>query len=344
MKLGIKVNVGISQFIMGAFIICLLILSSFLGMNTPSLISDSIVRIGMQMIFVLAMLPTIQSGIGLNFGLPLGIICGLVGGLITVEFNMTGFSGLFTAILIGIPLAVVVGIFYGWLLNHMKGSEMTVGNYLNFSVVYLMCIGWMILPFKNGAIVWAMGEGVRSTITLDNNYQQILDNFLSFSIAGVRIPLGMLLFDIILCFLVWMFMTSKTGILMRCSGGNPVFGASLGINNDRMRILSTVISSVLGAVGIIVYSQSYGFYQLYTAPQMMAYPAIASILIGGATTHRATIINVLLGAVLYQSLLTIALPIASEILSNSSLSEILRTLVSNGIILYALTKMGGKKI
>lgn len=344
MKVLSKAEIGISQIIMSVFIIALLVLSSFLGMSTSTLISDSIVRIGMQAVFVLAMLPTIQSGIGLNFGLPLGILCGLVGGLITVEFNMTGFSGLFTAMLIGVPLAIVVGIFYGWLLNHMKGSEMTVGNYLNFSVVYLMCIGWMVLPFKNGAIVWAMGEGVRSTITLDSNYQQILDNFLSFSIAGVSIPFGMLLLDAILCILVYLFMKSKTGIMMRCSGDNPVFGSSLGINNDRMRVLSSVISSVLGAIGIVIYSQSYGFYQLYTAPQMMAYPAIASILIGGATTRKATILNVILGAVLYQSLLTIALPIASEILSNSSLSEILRTLVSNGIILYALTKMGGKKV
>jgi simple sugar transport system permease protein len=313
-------------------------------MSTTTLISNSIVRIGMQAVFVLAMLPTIQSGIGLNFGLPLGILCGLVGGLITVEHNMTGFMGLFTAILTGIPLAIVVGISYGWLLNNMKGSEMTVGNYLNFSVISLMCVGWMVLPFRNKAIVWAMGNGVRSTITLEANYEHVLDDFLKFSIAGIEIPTGTLLAVGILCVVMWIYMHSKTGVLMRCSGENPVFGASLGINNDRMRIVSTTISTTLGAVGIIIYSQSYGFYQLYTAPQMMAYPAIAAILIGGATTKKATILNVILGVVLYQSLLTIVLPIASELLSNSNLSEILRTIVSNGIILYALTKMGGIKL
>ena len=344
MKHRLNMKLGLSQIIMLVFIVFLLVLSSFLGMSTTTLISDSIVRIGMQAIFVLAMMPTIRSGIGLNFGLPIGILCGLVGGLVTIENNMTGFGGFMTAIVISIPLAVVVGIGYGWLLNHMKGSEMTVGNYLNFSVVSLMCIGWMVLPFKNKAIVWAMGSGVRSTITLDANYEHILDDFLKFKVFGITIPTGTLLAVALLCVLVWLFMKSKTGVMMKCSGGNPVFGASLGIDNNRMRILSTTISTVLGAVGIVVYSQSYGFYQLYTSPQMMAYPGIAAILIGGATTKKASILNVVLGVVIFQSLLTIALPIASELLSNSSLSEILRTIVNNGIIIYALTKMDGRKV
>lgn len=335
---------GVSQIIMIVFLLGLLLLSSILHMDTSTLISDSIVRIGMQAVFVLAMLPTIRSGIGLNFGLPLGILCGLLGGLITVENNMTGLGGLFAAILISLPLAVGVGILYGWILNHMRGSEMMVGNYLNFSIISLMCIGWMVLPFTNKNIIWAMGSGVRSTITLESNYEHILDNLFCFQIAGITIPTGTLLAIAVLCVFMFLFLRSKLGVMMRCSGENAVFGASLGINNNSMRILSTVLSTVLGAVGIIIYSQSYGFYQLYTAPQMMAYPAIAAILIGGATTRRADIGNVVLGVILYQSLLTIALPITSELLDNSSLSEILRTIISNGIILYALTKMVGRKV
>ncbi len=335
---------GISQIIMILFLLGLLVLSSALQMDTATLISDSLVRIGMQAIFVLAMLPTIQSGIGLNFGLPLGILCGLLGGLITVEYNMTGLGGLFTAILISLPLSAGAGILYGWVLNHMRGSEMMVGNYLNFSIISLMCIGWMILPFTNKNIIWAMGSGVRSTITLESSYEHVLDRLLSFGFAGITIPTGTFLAIALLCIVMFLFLRSKLGTMMRCSGENAVFGASLGINNNRMRILSAVISTVLGAVGIIIYSQSYGFYQLYTAPQMMAYPAIAAVLIGGATTRKASIGNVILGVVLYQSLLTIALPIASELLENSSLSEILRTIVSNGIILYALTKMVGRKV
>ena len=150
---------GISQIIMILFLLGLLVLSSALQMDTATLISDSLVRIGMQAIFVLAMLPTIQSGIGLNFGLPLGILCGLLGGLITVEYNMTGLGGLFTAILISLPLSAGAGILYGWVLNHMRGSEMMVGNYLNFSIISLMCIGWDSSLYQQK---YYLGHGQRS--------------------------------------------------------------------------------------------------------------------------------------------------------------------------------------
>ena len=49
--------------------------------------------------------------------------------------------------------------------------------------------------------------------------------------------------------------------------------------------LATVISTILGGIGIIIYAQGFGFYQLYNAPLMMAFPAIAAVLIGGQ--HQA---------------------------------------------------------
>lgn len=336
---------GLSQFIIAVFLLALLGAAYSLKMDTMALLSDSLVRVGMNTIFVLAMLPSIQCGVGLNFGLPIGILCGLVGGLVTVEFNMTGFCGVFTAAVIAVPLAVLAGGAYGFLLNRMKGSEMMVGNYLNFSIVSLMCIGWLVLPFKNPSIVWVMGEGVRSTITLEKNYEKVLDRLWQIHITdSLVIPTGTLLVVAVLCILMWLFMRSKLGIMMRSSGANPAFGASIGINNDKMRLLGIVLSTVLGALGIIVYAQSFGFYQLYNASIMMAYPAISAILIGGATTRKAGIGHVIVGVILYQSLLTVALPVASQVMADSSLSEILRTIVSNGIILYALTKMEGRKI
>lgn len=334
-------GLGLSQIIIIAFLILLLVVAFIQGMSIPSLLSNSLVRIGMNTLFVLAMLPTIQSGVGLNFGLPIGIVFGLLAGLITVEMNMVGLKGFLAACAMAIGMSVIVGYLYGWLLNRLRGSEMMVGNYLNFSIISLMCIAWMILPFKNGKIIWAMGSGVRSTITLEENYEKILDNLWAFDFAGVTIPVGTLLLVAVFCLLMWLFMRSKVGIMMSASGSNPMFGASIGIHNDGMRILGTIMSTVLGAVGILVYAQSFGFYQLYNSPIMMAYPAISAILIGGATTKRASISNVVIGVILYQSILTIALPVASEMLADSSLSEILRTIVSNGIILYALTKLDG---
>jgi len=101
--------------------------------------------------------------------------------------------------------------------------------------------------------------------------------------------------------------------------------------------LGVVISTVLAAVGIIIYSQAFGFLQLYTAPLYVAMPAAASILIGGASLKKATISHVIIGTFLFQSLLVVALPVIN-VVSDGSMAEIIRITVSNGIILYALTR------
>ena len=74
---------------------------------------------------------------------------------------------------------------------------------------------------------------------------------------------------------------------------------------------------------------------------MGGFGAGASMLVGGASSKRATIFHVLLGTFLFQGLLTLSLPVANKIVTEGNLSEVMRIIVQNGIILYALTKMGG---
>ena len=102
-----------------------------------------------------------------------------------------------------------------------------------------------------------------------------------------------------------------------------------------------MLSTVLGAVGIIVYAQSFGFIQLYQAPRQMGFLAASAILLGGASTARASIGHVIIGTFLFQGVLTLGMPVANAIVPQSTISETLRILISNGIILYALTKSGG---
>ncbi|MCT4619627.1 MAG: ABC transporter permease [Marinisporobacter sp.] len=336
-------KVGLPRIIISAFFIFLFLVALILKLPIASLMSDSIRRFGMYGVLVLAMVPAIQSGIGPNFALPLGIICGLLGGLMSIEFGFVGAKGFWGAIIISLPFAAIVGWIYGMLLNKIKGSEMLVATYTGFSIVSFMSIMWILLPFNHPEMVWPIGNGLRVTIALDSTFGQILNNFLSKSILGVNIPTGLLLFFFSCCFLVWLFSRSKLGIAMKAAGDSPKFALASGINVDQCRIVGTVLSTVLGAVGILVYAQSYGFIQLYQAPLMMAFPAVASVLIGGASATRAKISHVILGAFLFQGLLTVALPVANEIVSEGNLSEVLRMIVQNGIILYALTKVGGEE-
>ena len=333
---------GIPRMIIGMFFVLLCIVALLCDLSLPGLMSSTLVRMGMNSILVLAMVPGIQSGIGLNLGLPIGIVGGLIGGLMAIEYQIGGWWGFLFACVVGSIIAAVCGWLYGMLLNRLKGSEMSVTTYVGFSIVSLMCIAWLVLPFKSLELRWPLGTGLRNTISMGSTFGKLLDNFLSFKIFGITVPTGLLLFMILACFIVWLFMRSKTGIAMRAVGVNQRFAEATGTNVNRMRLIGTMFSTVLGAIGILVYSQSYGFMQLYTAPRQMGFVAASAILIGGASTSRCKISHVLIGTFLFQGVLTLGMPVANALVPQSTISETLRILISNGIILYALTKSGGE--
>ena len=335
-------KLGIPRVIIGVFFILLCFMCLWYDLSLPTLLSNTVVRMGMNSVMVLAMVPGIQCGISLNLGLPIGLVAGLIGGLLTIELGIPGWWGFLFAIVVGAVLAAICGYLYAQLLNRLKGEEMSVTTYVGFSIVSLMCIAWLVLPFKSLKLRWPLGTGLRNTIGLDStNFKQILNNFLSFKIGEFVVPTGLLLFMALCCWLVWLFSRSKTGVAMQAVGNNPRFAEAAGINVDKMRIIGTTLSTVLGAVGILVYSQSYGFMQLYTTPRQMGFVAASAILIGGASTSRCKISHVLIGTFLFQGVLTLGMPVANVLVPGSTISETLRILISNGIILYALTKSGG---
>ncbi len=336
-------KLGIPRIIIGLFFILLCFMTLWFDLGLSTLLSNSLVRMGMNSIMVLAMVPGIQCGISLNLGLPIGLVAGLIGGLVTIQLGVPGWPGFLLAIVVGCVIAAVSGWLYAQLLNRLKGDEMSVTTYVGFSIVSLMCIAWLVLPFTSLKLRWPMGTGLRNTIGLDNtNFKHILDDFLAFKVGSFTVPTGLLLFMLLMCFLVWLFTRSKTGVAMSAVGNNPRFAEATGINVDKMRVIGTVLSTVLGAIGILVYSQSYGFMQLYTAPRQMGFIAASAILIGGASTSRCKISHVLIGTFLFQGVLTLGMPVANELVPGSTISETLRILISNGIILYALTKSGGE--
>jgi simple sugar transport system permease protein len=120
-------------------------------------------------------------------------------------------------------------------------------------------------------------------------------------------------------------------------GSNPDFARAGGVSANRMRLISVVISTIYGAIGILVYQQSFGFVQLYNAPLYMAFPAVAAILLGGASVNKASILNVVVGTFLFQSILTMTPSVINNILK-TDISEVIRILISNGMIIYALTR------
>lgn len=170
----------------------------------------------------------------------------------------------------------------------------------------------------------------------------MLNNFLAFEIGGVTIPTGLFLFVFLVCFVVYFFTKSRTGTILRVAGNNPSFATMSGVNVNRARIVGIALSTMLGALGIVVYAQSYGFYQTYEGPLNMAFTPMAAILLGGSTMRNVKIRHAIIGSFLIQTLLTTALPVCNQLFPESNLSEVFRIIISNGIILYALSQAGGE--
>lgn len=372
---------GLARSIIVVFLLVVWLLAALgTSLNMGTLLGDCLVRTGMNGILVLALVLPVRSGNGLNFGIPLGIACGLVGGVCVVELTAPhpfgiqafssndslarGFSGFLMANAIALPLAALAGWGYGWLLERVRGREMMVGIYVGFGAIAAMCVIWLVAPLTSPEYVWPMsGEGLRHQVVLDGHYKWVLDGFAEVRFGawpdsmagnppafsrpeGFYIPTGLLVFWLGACAFVALFLRTRLGTALSSSGSNPEYARSIGVNVPRMRISSTVLSTMLAATGIIVYSQSYGFYQLYKAPLFMAFPTVAALLLGGASLKRATVFHVIVGTFLFQSLMTTSLPVVNDLVQHPAYSQLLNdlpeiatTVIQNGVILYALTRI-----
>ena len=335
---GIVHSFGLPRMIIAVFLLVLFIAAPFVGADFWTQVTNLFNRFSWNAVLVLAMVPMVHSGCGLNFGLPLGIISGLLGATLSIEFGFTGLMSFVMAVLIATPFALIFGVGYGWLLNKIKGGEMMIATYVGFSSVSFMCMMWLLLPYHKPDMVWGLaGKGLRTTISLEGYYAGVLSKFLQIRIGNLVIPTGALLVFALLAFLMWAFLHTKTGTAMTAVGSNPTFARAAGINIDRTRMLSVVMSTWLAAVGILMYEQGFGFIQLYMAPFNMALPAVSAILIGGASVNKASIANVIIGTILFQGIVTMT-PTVMNSMIHMDISEVIRIIVSNGMILYALTR------
>lgn len=323
------------QIIILSYLILLAISLKFVDISYIDIINESLVKWVMNGVLVLSLIPMINVGAGRNFGLPIGISAGLIGMCIVLEFKLQGFTGLLLAMILGGIIAVFFGYVYSIILNRLKGNEEIIGTFAGFSFIPIMNFFWTLAPFKNRQMLYPVGgKGLRPKINLENYFGGVLDNLLQVNIGKLTIPLGLIIFFLLLGIIVYTFQKTRIGITMEAIAENETFVKLSGININKYRSIAIIFSTVLASIGIIVYSQSYGFIHLYDGPFMMAFPAVSAILIGGATRNKATVFQALFGTYLYQTTFLISVPVANALLI-PEMSEIIRMIVTNGIILYA---------
>lgn len=333
----------IPQLVICSFLGVMMITAYQLKIPLPWIINDSLVRLVMNGVLVLSLVPMLNAGVGINFGLPVAVIAGLLGMCITVNWQIGGLGGLFFAIVMTIPFAIVFGYVYGAILNRVRGREEITATFIGFSFIPLMNFFWATAPFANPAMLWPIGgKGLRPTIGLKSSFAKSLNSLWAFEIGQFVLPCGLLLFFACCCLLVHLFFTTRTGLAMQAVGENEEYARRTGVNVEKMRLLAVILSTLLGGIGICVYAQSYGFLELYDAPMMMALPAASAILVGGCMKGQTSILHVVAGTFLFHTTYVISGPLANDLLV-PEVAEIFRLMVTNGVILYALLYEGGRR-
>ena len=327
-------------------VICLIgyILS---GAQIGFITSELANRLVRNTFLVLSLIIPIIAGMGINFGIPLGAMAAQVGLIFSQDLGFTGLLGILVAAVIALPIAIVLGIFSGNVLNRAKGREMITSMMLSFFMlgVYMLVIMFLtgpLIPIRDKSMLLSSGVGIKNSITLTT--AGALDNALKYRI---QIPLGndQIKFDIpvltifiiaLLCVFITYFKKTKLGQNMRAVGLDQDVANNSGLNSDKIRVKSIVYSTVLAAFGQLIYLQNIGTLATYAGLDQAALYAAAALLVGGASILKASIVNAIVGTALFH-LMFIIMPLAGkEVTGDAMVGEFLRTFISYAIVTISL--------
>ncbi|WP_292598924.1 ABC transporter permease [Mesotoga sp. UBA6090] len=322
------------------FVILLIFAVPLSGFSTDYLLNEIITRLGRNSFLVISLLIPVMAGMGLNFGIVLGAMAGQIGLIFMLDRGVVGIPGIVLAMLIGTPIAILLGMLAGTILNRAKGREMVTSMILGFFIngIYQFTILYgmgSVIPIASSKLLLPRGYGVRNAIDLIS-VRKALDNMWSIEISGVSIPLGVFAIIAALCIFVFWFTRTKLGQDMRAVGQDMQVAATAGINVDRTRTLSIIISTVLACYGQIIFLQNIGTINTYNSHDQVGTFAIAALLIGGASVAKATIPNVFIGITLFHLTFIVAPRAGKELLGQAQIGEFFRVFVSYGIIAISL--------
>ena len=329
------------------FVIICAICIPISGFSPSYLINEIVTRVGRNTFLILCLLIPIIAGMGLNFGMTLGAMAGEIGLILVSDWQIWGIPGMILAMIISIPISVLLGTFCGKILNMAKGREMVTSYIISYFIngVYQLVVLYMmgkIIPIKHFSIKLPRGYGIRNTVSL-LNMRQYLDNLLAINIMGVKIPVLTFIIIALLCVFITWFKKTKLGQDMRAVGQDMQVAKDAGIDVERTRIISIVMSTVMAGFGMIIYLQNMGNISTYSSHSQIGMFCIAALLVGGASVDKASIGNVFLGVTLFHLMFIVAPAAGAHITGDSMIGEYFRVFVSYGVITVALTMYETKK-
>jgi simple sugar transport system permease protein len=221
---------------------------------------------------------------------------------------------------------MIVGIVLGFLADGV------------YRIVFMAAYGPLI-PSHNEEMLLSRGIGLRDTVDLEI-MRRSLDTVMPMKIGYFNVPIATLLVLAGLSFLVWKFLRSQTGQHLAAVGFSPAAATSAGLNVTKMKRLAIIISTVIAAVGQVVWLQNIGMLQTYVAHRNVGFLASAALLAGGATVRSVKVRHALIGTAVFHAMFVMS-PLAGQALTGSpAIGEYFRSFITYGTICVALVMTG----
>jgi simple sugar transport system permease protein len=321
---------------------------SLSGFSGSYLVQELVARISRDSFLALSLLLPIMAGMGINFGMVLGAMSGQIAIILVLNWGVPGVGGVFLAMAVATPMAVLLGWFSGVILNKAKGREMVTSMMLAFFIsgIYQLIVLYFmgkLIPIHNPVLVLSRGYGIRNALGM-LTMRMSLDNLIPLKIAGISIPVATYVIIGLLCLFIWWFDKTKLGHDMRAIGQDMAVSEDSGIKVERTRILAIILSTVLACYGQIIYLQNIGTLNTYNGADQTATFAAAALLVGGASVVKASIPNAFIGLVLFHLMFLVFPMAAKRLMGSSMIGEYFRVFVSYGIIAFALALYSWKRL
>ena len=270
------------------------------GLSPSYLANEIVTRMGRNSFLILSLLIPIMAGMGLNFGMTLGAMAGEIGLILVSDWQIVGIPGMVLAAIISVPISILLGVFCGMILNKAKGREMITSYIMSF---FINGIYQLVVLYLMGSVIPIK----HASIKLPRGY-------------GIRNTVSLL------------SMRQKLDNLIAIK----VVARDAGINVERTRIISIIMSTVLAGFGMVIYLQNMGNIATYSSHSQIGMFCIAALLVGGASVDRASIGNVFLGVILFHTMFIVAPRAGAYITGDSMIGEYFRVFVSYAVITVAL--------
>ncbi len=314
-----------------------------------------------QGVAALVLVALISTPLSILFGWLLGKLFNKTKGQEMITGMITGFFAngiyqLFFLVLIGTLIPMKddrIMIYNGIGIKDTLKFEDSVANALdNIWKVRLDKIYWVFVLLGMvclGILIWKTREekapGYRNRLAVYGAWEAALlvvlalclwNGDVQMAMKFTSIPMVPLILMVLMGLMVNIVLKTKLGQDFRAIGTSQKVAAASGIDVDRTRIVAIILSTILAAWGQIIFLQNIGNFNTYSSHEKVSLFAVAAILVGGASTRKATVKQCIIGIILFHTLFVIAPLAGKALLNDAAYGEYFREAISYGVITLSL--------